>query len=160
MRTCGSSPWVIIAAVALTACSPAPKLFADNPVERPTSIVVLQADALVIDGRPVRLSNAVTPQLAPRARCWAEALAGRQARDTVQSLVSVAGDVNATSTGGVDDDGRALSRVTLDGADLGQTLLQDGLAVAPAKPAFNWCAPLSTNIAEGPRLSTLASAAK
>ena len=160
MRTNRLSTLGIAAAIALGGCSRSPTLFADNPVERNGSIVVLQGDALVVDGRPVRLSNAATPQLAPGASCWAEALAGRQARDTVQSLVAVAADVSASATGGVDEGGRSLSRVTVDGVDLGQTLLDQGLAVAPSKRPFDWCAPLSTNLAEGPRLSALASAGK
>jgi endonuclease YncB( thermonuclease family) len=160
MQTNRSSTLGIVAAIALAGCSRSPTLFADNPVEPKGSVVVQQGDALVVDGRPVRLANAATPQLAPNAHCWAEALAGRQARDTVQNLVAVAADVSASSTGAVDQEGRTLSRVTVDGADLGQTLLDQGLAVAPSKEPFDWCAPLSTNLAEGPRLSALASASK
>lgn len=152
------SPWIIAAAIALAGCSRSSKLFADTPAEPPFSVVVLQADALVVDGRPVRLSNAAAPELAPRARCWAEALAAREARDKVQGIVAGATDVSATPTGGTDEYNRALSRVTVDGVDLGQTLLGDGLAVAPSKERFDWCAPLSVNVASGPRLSVMTSA--
>jgi hypothetical protein len=36
---------------------------------------VLSADAMVIDGKHVRLANAYAPQGIPDARCWAEATA-------------------------------------------------------------------------------------
>ena len=160
MQISRPSPWIIAAAIALAGCSRSSKLFADTPAEPPVSAVVLQADTLVVDGRPVRLSNAAAPELAPRARCWAEALAARQARDTVQGIVAGATDVDATPTGGVDENNRALSRVTVDGVDLGQTLLGDGLAVAPSAERFDWCAPLSVNVASGPRLSALTRAGK
>jgi endonuclease YncB( thermonuclease family) len=117
----------------------------------------VQPDALVVDGRHVRLSNALAPQLVPHAHCWAEAMAARQARDAVRSLVAEARDVAVTPTGGVDEYNRSLSRVSLDGRDLGQALVDHGMAAPGGRP-FDWCAPVSTGLASGPPLAVLADA--
>lgn len=145
-----------IAATTLVGCSRGSQLFVDVPVERSAQVIVLEPDALVIDGHPVRLSNVTAPQLAPRAGCWAEALAARQAGETVESLVARAHNVTATPTGGVDEYNRTFSRVTVDGVDLGQILLDDGLAATAGGVRFDWCGPLNINVARGPRVSTLA----
>ena len=149
----------LIAASALAGCSPKPALFVDiPPTPRSAQVVVVEPDALVVDGRHVRLSNALTPHLVPRARCWAEAVAARQARDAVRGLVAEARDVTVSPTGGVDEYDRSLSRVSLDGRDLGQALVDRGMAAPPGGRAFDWCAPLSTNLASGPPLAVLADA--
>ncbi len=148
-----------VAAVTLAGCSRGSPLFVDvPPPPRSAQVVVLEPDALVVDGRHVRLSNAVAPQLVPHARCWAEAVAARQARDAVRSLVIEARDVTVTPTGGVDEYTRSLSRVSLDGRDLGQALLGRGMAAPPDRRPFDWCAPLSTSLAAGPPLAVLADA--
>ena len=146
------SPLVVIA---LSACSRGAPLFADVQATRSPQVTVVEADALVVDGRPVRLSNANAPQLAPQAHCWAEGLAARQVRETVQGLVAAARDVTVTPTGGTDDDGRILSRVAVNGVDLGETLLKDGLAAAPGEARFDWCAAMSLDRVRYPRLSAL-----
>ena len=72
-----------LAVLFLAACSQPHSLFMDEPARAagPVSqISVVQADALVVDGRRVHLVDAVTPQPAPDAGCPAEALAARQAR--------------------------------------------------------------------------------
>jgi endonuclease YncB( thermonuclease family) len=149
-------PLLAMAAAALiAACSPKPALFADVPAARAPQVMVLEPDALVVDGRHVRLSNAAAPHLAPHANCWGEALAARQVRQNVQGLVAEAREVTVTPTGGTDEDNRILARVTVDGIDLGQTLLADGLAAAPGEPRFDWCGPLGTNIARVPRVAAL-----
>jgi endonuclease YncB( thermonuclease family) len=145
----------LVATFALTACSRGAPLFADVQAARAPQVTVAEADALVVDGRRVRLSNANAPQLLPEARCWAEGVAARQARDAVQGLVAEARDVAVTPTGGVDDDGRAFSRVTVDGVDLGEALLKDGLAAKPGAARFDWCGPLSTDSTRAPRVSAL-----
>ena len=120
------------------------------------NVVVVEGDAMAINGRHLRLYNAYSPRAAPHAHCWAEALAARQVRQTVRGLVTEARDIKVTATGGVDEYNRELARITLDGLDLGQTLRDRGLAAVPKAQAFDWCAPLSTDIPNGPPLSVLA----
>ena len=115
-------------------------------------VTVLAADILVIDGKHVRLSSAFGPEPVPDARCWAEALAAKQATRTVAAMVDRAASVQAHPTGAVDDYNRALATVTIDGADLGQTLFDEGLAARPAGPRFEWCNPISRNELGAPPL--------
>ena len=142
----------VIAAIALVGCSRRSQLFVDVPADRAPKVMVLEPDELVVDGRHVRLSNAAAPHLAPHASCWAEVLAARLARQIVQSRFAGAREITVTPIGGADEDNRILARVTVDGVDLGQSLLDDGLAAAPGAAPFDWCAPLSTNIARAPRV--------
>lgn len=149
--------WLAAAAlILLCACSPSHKLFADAPSRRAPQVLVLESDALVIDGRHVRLSNAMAPQSVPHAACWGEAVAAHAARDQVRTLVAGAQDIAVTPTGGVDEYNRAFAHVSIDGLDLGLTLLERGLAAPRNGHRFDWCAPLSTSIGAGPSISALA----
>ncbi len=152
--------WGVIALVALTACSRprASQPLAQASTPRP-AVVVVEGDALVVDGQHIRLSNAYAPRTAPHAHCWAEALAARQAREALRGLLADAREIKVTATGGVDEYNRALSRVSLDGLDLGETLRAKGLAAVPAAQPFDWCAPLSTDIEHGPPIAVLANLA-
>ena len=150
--------WLALAAAVamLSACSPHAKLFADTPSRPMPQIMVVESDALVVDGRHVRLANAAGPQAVPHAACWAEAVAAQEARESVRALVTGAQDVTVTPTGGVDEYNRAWAHVSVDGLDLGLTLLQRGLAAPRNSHRFDWCAPLSTSINQGPSISALA----
>jgi hypothetical protein len=151
--------WGVLAAMALAGCSRprahAPAPLAEVPASRPT-VVVVEGDALVVDGRHLRLANAYAPRTAPHAHCWAEALAARQARQAVRGLVAEARDIQVTPTGGVDEYNRDFARISLDGLDLGQTLRDRGMAAVPKAQPFDWCAPLSIDIPNGPPIAVLA----
>lgn len=139
-----------LAAMALGACSrPTSSLFAHatpaaTAVGLAPRIVVLRGDVMVIDGRHVRLANAAAPLPTPSARCPAEAIASRQAQLRLEALTRGVRQATVTPTGGVDDHGRLWARVVLDGADPAKTLIDEGLAVAPQQPGFDWCAAAST----------------
>ena len=148
-----------IAAMALGACSrQSSSLFAE-PASAATvgapQIRVLRDDALEIDGRQVRLIDAAAPQATPEARCPAEAIASREAQLRLQALVRGVRSASITPTGGVDEYGRAWGRVFLDGVDPAQTLINEGLAVAPQHTRFDWCAAASTTQPAGAHISLL-----
>ena len=149
--------WGALALVALVGCSRArtAQPLSQVSVPRP-AVVVVEGDAMVVDGQHIRLSNAYAPRTAPHAHCWAEALAARQAREALRGLIAEAREIKVTATGGVDEYNRAFSRVSLDGLDLGQTLHDRGLAAVPSAQPFDWCAPVSTDIEHGPPISVLA----
>ena len=136
---------VILALLALTACSQPRSLFMDEPAraDAASQVDVVQADALVVDGRRVHMVDAITPQPAPDAGCPAEALAARQARLRMTELAARAHHVEVKPIGTLDGYNRANAHVTFDGLDPGATLIDEGLAVAPDKQAFSWCGPLS-----------------
>lgn len=138
----------------VTACGrppPAREAPPEVPPPRPT-VTVLNADILVVDGLHVRLSNAFAPEQVPDARCWAEALAAKQAKRTVQAMIDRAAAIAVTPSGTTDEFNRTLARVTLDGADLGDLLFEEGLAARPKKGRFEWCNPLSRKDDGAPRL--------
>lgn len=118
---------------------------------RPT-VTVVNADAYVIDGKHVRLARAFAPEPVPHARCWAEALAAKQAARVVQAMFDRAARIDVQPTGGADEYARAYAKVRLDGADLGEILFHEGLVARPPKGRFEWCNPLSRDDAGAPDL--------
>jgi endonuclease YncB( thermonuclease family) len=134
-------------AMALGACSRpllvAPEAAATAVAHAP-QIAVPHDDVLVIDGRDIRLADVATPQATPAAHCPAEAVASRQAQLRLEALTRGVRRAVITPTGGFDDHGRAFARVILDGVDPAQTLINEGLAVAPQQTGFDWCAATST----------------
>ena len=149
---------LIMAALALAACQkPPPEQTQPPPAQEPllSRVKVLQADVLVVDGRHIRLADAYAPQPIPDARCWAEALAAKQATDAVRQLVRAGADIQIKPTGQRDDYNREIAHVLIDRIDLSQTLHEQGLAAQPHSGAFGWCDPISKNGAGAPDLRSL-----
>lgn len=146
------------ALLALAACSPQKESEADIAAVQPSigsRATVIGADILVIDGRHLRLSNAFAPETIPDARCWAEAVAARQGVAIVQRLVNNARTVAIQETGGKDEYDRAFALVSLDGLDLGQVLIDNGLAARRTQEHFNWCDPISRSAPGALTITTL-----
>jgi endonuclease YncB( thermonuclease family) len=147
------------AAMMLTAaCDRRPGLFADmgSPAPAPApTIAVLQSDVLIVNGQPVRLADAVTPQPSPDARCPAEALAARQTALELKTLVRGVHTATLTPTGAKDSDNRLYVHVLLDGVDPAHELIEEGLAVGPGAAAFNWCGPLSAGFPRAEHIAML-----
>ena len=149
---------VILGVLTLNACSQPHSLFVEEPARSagPVSqVAVVQADALIVDGRRVHMVDAITPQPAPDAGCPAEALAARQARLRMTDLAAHARHVDVRTTGTLDGYNRANAHILFDGLDPADTLIDEGLAVAPDKQSFNWCGPLSSAFPQAQRLATL-----
>ena len=150
---------LILAVLVLSACTRSHALFTEAsaplPAEAMSQVRVVQADALVVDGRRVHLVDAVTPQPAPDAGCPAEALAARQARLRMTELAGQARHVDVQATGAVDRYNRAEAHVAFDGADPAAVLIDEGLAVAPDKQAFIWCGPLSSGFPQARHMAML-----
>ena len=149
---------IVLGLLALSACSQPRSLFMDEPARSagPTSqISVVQADALIVDGRRVHLVDAITPQPAPDAGCPAEALAARQARLRMTDLAARVRHAEVRPTGTLDGYNRANAHVTFDGLNPAETLIDEGLAVAPDKQSFNWCGPLSSAFPQAQHLAML-----
>lgn len=131
-----------------------PRPSAAPPPNIAQRVQVLNADTLVIDGQHLRLVGFYAPQGIPDARCWAEALASKQAAEALRRMVATANSVRFETVGGVDVFNRKYAKVTLSGLDLGEALYEEGL-VARTQAAFNWCGPLSGNEAGAPELRNL-----
>jgi endonuclease YncB( thermonuclease family) len=116
---------------------------------------VLNADVLVVDGRHIRLADVVAPQPIPQARCWAEALAAKQARLAARELVRTTRDLRVEPTGKTDEYDRAVAHVFLDNQDLAGILHDAGFVAAAQPGRFSWCAPVSTGGEGAPDLKSL-----
>jgi endonuclease YncB( thermonuclease family) len=150
---------VVVGLLGLAACSrpAASSLFTEtsNAVGTGPQIQVLRGDVLVVDGRHLRLVDMTAPQAAPDAHCAAEAIASRQTQLRLQDLTRRVRSIVVTPTGGLDDYGRTLARVTLDGVDPAATLIDEGLAVAPQPAGFDWCDATSTTQPAAQRIAML-----
>lgn len=118
-------------------------------------VKVLNADVLVVDGRHVRLADAVAPQPIPDARCWAEALAAQFATAAVRDRMSEARDIRVEPTGRTDEYNRVIARVFLDNQDLAASLHDDGLVATSATGRFGWCGPISEQEPGAPDVKSL-----
>lgn len=132
-----------------------PPLQAPPGVSVAERVKVLNADVLVVDGRHVRLADAVAPQPIPDARCWAEALAARQAAAAVRELVGAARDIQVESTGRTDEHNRVVARIALDNQDLASVLHDQGLVATVSTGRFGWCAPISLHEPGAPEVKSL-----
>ena len=79
-----------------------------------------------------------TPETGSRARCQAERDLGNRATQQARTLIS-SGDVELRPTGRIDRYGRAIAFVLIDGRDLGETLIANGLARPWRGRREPWC---------------------
>jgi hypothetical protein len=125
----------LAAVLGLAACAPNASIYADNQPAESHEVKVLAGDHIVIDGQAVTLADAEAPRPAPEAACRAEAIAARQVSDAVRSALASAHHVEVQRAGERGD----LRLVNLDGLDLGQMLITQGLAVDRRPVPMDWC---------------------
>jgi len=106
-------------------------------------VLVIDGDTVDIDGIRVRIEAIDTPETW-RARCAAEYALGQRATARLGELLA-GRQVTYIGTK-IDRYGRVLATVYADGEDVGQTLLNEGLAVrwrpgakAKARRLATWC---------------------
>ncbi len=146
----------IVGGVLLSACEPKEETLAAAP---PPSIVgrvrVLDANVLIVDGKHITLANAYAPETLLHARCWAEALASDRATAFVKDLVEHARSFDFKANGQRDTYNREVGALSIDGADLGDILFEQGLAARSVQPRFDWCQPISKQAEGAPKISAL-----
>jgi endonuclease YncB( thermonuclease family) len=86
-----------------------------------------------------RIVNIDTPETGPRARCPAERALGDRATQQARGLIAAAGNVELRPTGRIDRYGRTIAFVLIDGRDLGETLIANGLARPWRGRREPWC---------------------
>lgn len=91
-------------------------------------------------GTRYRLVNVDTPETGDRTRCRAERRLGQRATQRTRALIAEAQNLTLHPTGRVDAYGRQVVRVLVDGRDLGEALIADGLARAWHGRREPWCA--------------------
>lgn len=143
--------------LALAACrrKPEPPLQGPPGLTVAERVRVLNADVLVIDGRHVRLAGAAVPQPIPDARCWAEALAAKQATLAVRDMVRSAHDLRVEPTGRTDEYSRTVAYVLLDEQNLAEVLHAQGMSADKPAGRFGWCDPISKGEAGAPDVRSL-----
>ena len=86
-----------------------------------------------------RLVNIDTPETGSRARCAAERDLGNRATAAARTLVSQARRLEFRPTGRIDRYGRTIAFVVIDGRDMGETLIAEGLARPWRGRREPWC---------------------
>lgn len=154
-----------LAALSAIACAGLSMLFLGNPTPRanaettqlasteaPRGLRGRGSDAAarmrVIDGDTLedmredvtyRVVNIDTPETGSRARCDAERNLGNRATEMVRALVSSAQQMEMRNTGRIDRYGRTIAYVLIDGRDLGETLIAEGVARPWRGRREPWC---------------------
>lgn len=103
---------------------------------------VIDGDTVVTaDGEHVRILNIDTAEMPPRSRCEAEERLSLAARARLAEMVASGGSVVLASDGGRDRDryGRQLRLVRINGRDVGDTLIAEGLAQRWRGRKATWC---------------------
>lgn len=125
---------IAAASLALLACTPHPSIYADNQPAETHEVRVISADHLVIDGQDFTLADAVAPKAGDQAACEPERLAGVEAAAKVRSMLLSARHLEVQTAAGA-----AGRLVNVDGLDLGQAMIAQGVAVAPRAEPMDWC---------------------
>lgn len=126
------------AAAPLARAEPASSSASATPTQ---NIRVIDGDTLEDMATDItyRLVNIDTPETGSRARCTAERDLGNQATQTARSLIAAARQFETRPTGRIDRYGRTIAFVVVDGRDLGETLIADGLARPWRGRREPWC---------------------
>lgn len=102
---------------------------------------VIDGDTLVLsDGERVRIENIDTAEMPPKSRCPYEERMAVRAKARLGDLVAAGGSITLTRTSRERDPyGRLLRRVRIDGADVGDQLVREGLAKRWMGRKATWC---------------------
>lgn len=120
----------------------------------PGGFRIIDGDTFELSGETIRIANIDTPEMPPRARCWAEARLARAAAGELDRLRAESDNRGRfrLDREGTDRYGRTLARVTFDGrADAGEALIASGYAVPWTGRRWDWCGAV-TNDPEGARV--------
>lgn len=128
--------------VALAVSAPAPEAHGEP------SLAAHAASWRVIDGdtfedlgtgERIRLENIDTPETGSRARCTAERQLGARATEQARSLIGNARQLDVRRTGRTDRYQRTIAFIEIDGRDLGELMIEEGLARPWRGRREPWC---------------------
>lgn len=122
--------------LALTTSDPAASL------DLPGGFRIIDGDTFELQGETIRISNIDTPEMPPRAKCWAEARLARAAAAELERLRAESPNLGRfrIDREGQDRYGRTLARVTFDGVtDAGEALIHRGYASPWTGRRWDWC---------------------
>jgi len=90
-------------------------------------------------GERYRVENIDTPETGPRAACPAERELGDRATQRARALIAGAEQISVRRTGRRDRYDRVIAFIQIDGRDLGEALIADGLARPWRGRREPWC---------------------
>jgi len=90
-------------------------------------------------GDRYRLENIDTPETGPRARCAAERALGDRATQRARAVIADAQRLDVRRTGRTDRYNRIIAFVQVDGRDLGELMIAEGLARPWRGRREAWC---------------------
>lgn len=100
---------------------------------------VIDGDTIEAGGRRFRLANIDTPETGDLARCAAERRLGQRATARARALLGSAAGIETHDVGRTDVYGRTIAHVLIDGRDLGDVLVSEGLARPWRGRREPWC---------------------
>lgn len=122
----------------------APVLIALFAQAEPTEIRVIDGDTFEYRGETIRIANIDAPESGWRAECMAEAMLAERASTVLNTLLTFRGDpLIEFERQGADRYDRTLALVTVDGSDLGETMIEYGFAVEWTGNRADWCGNIS-----------------
>jgi len=90
-------------------------------------------------GERIRLANIEAAETGPRAGCPAEVRHGLAAKHFIRTAIAAGHEISIIRTGQVDELGRTVAYVRIDGADLGDAVRRAGLARVRRGHRDPWC---------------------
>jgi endonuclease YncB( thermonuclease family) len=114
---------------------------AGGAAARPAHWRVIDGDTFedLDTGDRYRLENIDTPETGPRARCSAERELGDRATARARAFISSAQSLDVRRTGRIDRYDRIIAFVRIDGRDLGELMIAEGLARPWRGRREPWC---------------------
>lgn len=103
----------------------------------PRKTCVVDGDTLWVEGVKYRVEGIDAPELGTSAACDAEALLAVRAAYRLAEMLSAG--VPAVERTGTDRYGRGLARLSVAGADVGERLIEEGLARRWTGRRESWC---------------------
>lgn len=128
-------------ALALTFVDPAQGEPSRPPAAERANWRVIDGDTFedLDTGDRYRLENIDTPETGGRARCTAERQLGDRATRQARALITSANSLDVRRTGRVDRYDRIIAFIEVDGRDLGELLIAEGLARPWRGRREPWC---------------------
>ncbi|HYD87345.1 MAG TPA: thermonuclease family protein [Vitreimonas sp.] len=133
----------LVLALALTSTTPEARGEPSAPAPEAVSWRVIDGDTFedLATGDRYRLENIDTPETGPRARCSAERDLGDRATQQARTFIANARQLDIRRTGRTDRYDRIIAFIEIDGRDLGELMIAQGLARPWRGRREPWCDP-------------------
>lgn len=120
----------------------------DAGLNLPGGFRIIDGDTFALGDETIRILNIDTPEMPPRARCWAEARLAREAALELDRIRAESPNLGRfrIDREGRDRYGRTLARVSFDGTtDAGEAMIARGYAAPWTGRRWDWCGPVSSD---------------